>query len=190
MKFRVILILILLILPKLELFSQHLRFKNIPISGNIEFFVKQMTEAGFKLSQQKDNIVEMRGRFVNQDCIVYVVALPVTHSVWKVVVELPKEKSWNSLKKQFYFLQEQFTQKYGAPKKTLDYILYPFTDGDGNEFEALAQNKGTFLSLYKISTGSILLSITQWGNIQIQYEDATKSEENLQQQKKIVLEDI
>lgn len=171
--------------------SQHFKFNGIPIDGNISNFVSKMNKKGFILEDYHEKSVAiMSGKFCGEDVNLFIIASEKSKTVWKVVVDYNNKGSWSTLKSDYSELKELFTKKYGYPEKSFNFFERPYYDGDGYELQALRLEKCHYVSFYNLSDGYISLKISQFGNIQIAYEDKINSEIRSEENENIILNDI
>lgn len=171
--------------------SDHLTFKNIPIDGTIETFIKKMEENGFQqtyLAGDESGAV-MEGEFVNMKCEIFILASPKTKYVWKVLVKLPEETSWYSLKSDYFKYKKAYTEKYG---KSTDYEFFskPYYEGDGYELQALRMDKCSYSAFFNTDNGSLSVSIGKEGCIQLSYEDKENANKRSNEKNDTIQEDI
>lgn len=156
--------------------GDHLTFKGIPITGKLKSFTSKLVSAGFKHETTRDDCTFLSGKFAGyEDCTIMVVSTPTTSIVWKVVVYLPDQYSWFSLKSTYNSMKKNYVEKYGAPSDTYELFLDPYNDGDGYELQAIKLEKGAYSSFWTFTQGSIAVSIkalsTSKGCVVLQYED-------------------
>ena len=184
------LLLILISLLSLNAQTSHLTFKDIPIDGKASLFVKKMEQQGFTLTEQEVGQTVMEGKFVNEICEVYIVSTPKTDIVWKIVVLLPKQKSWISLKSDYLNYSNQFKTKYGKPTDSFDFFSKPYQEGDGYELQALENDKCHYLSFFERTNGSISVRISKSASIRFDYEDEINSKKDTVERDSQVQDDI
>lgn len=170
--------------------SGHLSFKNIPINGTLNEFVEKLKNDDFILSEINDNIATMKGTFVNKSCELYIVSSPKTNIVWKVIVYLPKDENWYSLKIDYKNYKDQFIKKYGKQDKSYEFFSKPYYEGDGYEIQALNKEKCTYISFWEMSEGSIFVSISKYSQISFTYEDAINVKKTRLEKESNIQDDI
>lgn len=175
-----------------EIFAQdqHLKFKDIPIDGNISEFVEKMKSDGFEVDELLGEKVTMKGKFVNEDCNISVISTPKSNAVWKVVVYLPKQSSWYSLKSDYEAFVKSFTAKYGSPTKSYGFFSKPYYEGDGYEMTALNVGKCTYFTYWEILGGTIAVQINKLGEVTFQYEDKINGDKKSAEENDNILNDI
>lgn len=167
---RKILLLMMIVWPFLSHGQSHVTFKDIPIEGNLTEFIAKMEKAGFSFVNKQEYKANMKGDFVGKNCDVSIFFSKKTNTVWKVAVYLPEYKTWDSLKADFLSYQKQYTSKYGKPEHVYE-IFARGSDGDGNELQALKDNKVSYMTFWKIENGGLIASIGKSANIIFEYED-------------------
>lgn len=150
--------------------NDHLKFKNIPLDGSIDQFMNKMKNEGFSLIKTLETGAVMEGKFVNNDCKIYILATPKTKKVWKVVAQLPANNTWNAAKAEYKEFKSQYQTKYGIPTDVYEYFSKPYYEGDGYELQALKKSKCTFVSFWELKEGSIFVELKENG-IRLGYED-------------------
>ena len=162
-----------------SLFAQeeHLTFKNIPITGSLSSFISKMKASDFDLVEQIENSgAIMIGSFAGfSDCTILIGCSPKTKTVWKVVVELPDQTSWTSVKSRYSDFKEKFKKKYGAPEKSYEFFTTPYYEGDGYELQAIKLEKGYYYTFWETDLGLISVSVdassSSKGRVEFNYED-------------------
>lgn len=149
----------------------HMEFKGIPLTGKIDNFVKKLQEQGYTLEKNKGNSAIMSGQFTGKDAEVYVFSTKKSNTVWKVVIYLPKQTSWYSIKAQYEYYAEMYGKKYGTPAHTFAFFSDPYYEGDGYEMQAVRNKKCHYFSSYHTAEGVISVEISEFEQVKIVYED-------------------
>lgn len=175
--------------------TEHLKFKGFPITGKLSSFVSTLRSAGYSTVTTTENSIIMKGAFAGfEDCVVFVISTPKTKTVWKIVVYLPEQTSWYSVKSRYNTYKEQYTEKYGTTDKSFEFFSDPYYEGDGYELLALDQEKCHYNSFWKVENGHISLSIESLryseANVKITYEDSKGAELMSKEKGQIVNDDI
>lgn len=168
----------------------HLEFKNIPLNGKIDDFVKKLQTQGYSIEKREDAGIIMNGQFTGKDAEVMVLNTKKTKTVWKVVIFLPKKTSWYSIKSEYNYYTEMFTKKYGTPSHSFSFFSDPYYEGDGYEMSALRNDKCTFLSSYHTQEGIITVEISKYQQIKIAYEDNINTKLMDKEKEESVINDI
>lgn len=171
-------------------FSQeHLKFKGIPINGNISAFTSELVKLGFKLEGTDQTINTFSGDFVNNKCTIFIVASKKSKVVWKVKAFLPKDENWYSLKQKYYNLKKEYTEKYGIGE-SYEYFSKPYYEGDSYEMQALELEKCTYSTYFETANGTICVEISKFKQIAISYEDKINSDLDELEKKASISNDI
>lgn len=170
--------------------STHLEFKGIPINGKIDDFVKKLQSQGFSIVNRENSGVIMSGQFTGKEAEVMVLNTKTSKTVWKVVVYLPKQTSWYSIKSEYKYYTEMFTKKYGNPLHTFSFFSDPYYEGDGYEMQAVRNEKCTYYSGYHIQEGNISVEISKYQQIKIAYEDSINTTIMDKEKEDAVINDI
>ena len=168
----------------------HLEFKGIPLNGEIDGFVKKLQTQGFTIVKKDDIGIIMSGQFTGKDAEVMVLNTKKTKTVWKVVIYLPKQTSWYSIKSEYNYYTEMFTKKYGKPSHTFSFFSKPYYEGDGYEMSALRNDKCTYYSSYHTQEGVISVEISKYQQVKIAYEDSVNTELMDKEKEESVIDDI
>lgn len=184
------LLLVLFCVFSSVVFSQeHIKFKGIPLNGNVNSFAQELVKIGFKIVKSKGDIILMKGEFINKECEILVVGSTKTNIVWKVIAYLPKETSWYSIKNDYFEVKKQFQQKYGGGE-SYEYFSKPYYEGDGYEMQALGVDKCTYTTFFKTELGTIAVDISKYERISIGYEDKINLEIKEAEDESVISNDI
>lgn len=172
-----IILLLLLIFPVLAgaQNTEHIRFMNIPVTGNIHDFIIKMEAKGFsrgvyisdldtvvsKGIDFENNTQAMHGIFANMKCTVYITFSPNTKNVYMVTPQIDKTyTSWKEMTDLYFELKKNYVIKYGEPidVKEVNPPSYYNIDHKG-EFDFLNDERFKYTSQFKLKNGIIGLSI-------------------------------
>ncbi|RHJ67655.1 hypothetical protein DW110_03190 [Phocaeicola plebeius] len=171
--------------------SQHLEFKGIPLDGKLSDFVSKLSKEGFTFKEYaRDYVAVLEGNFAGNYATIYILATPKSKTVWKATVNYNEKESWSSLKSDYSDMKELFTKKYGEPEKHYEFFSKPYYEGDGYELQALRKEKCHYISFYKLPLGAAIVEISQFGHIQIGYEDNINYELKKKEEESEALDDI
>lgn len=139
--------------------SEHLKFKGIPIDGELSAFMEQMQKQGFAWKAKDDNGAVFTGKFagVNDCCIVVQCSESV---VTAVSVMFPVAETWGELYGRFSSLKEMLTKKYGYPAVSKEEFQSYTPSSDGMKLFAVEQDGTDFLYVFEAKNGSIELSLS------------------------------
>lgn len=158
--------------------QEHLTFKGIEINGDIKEFVTKLKNNGYSQDEMNNDgtIYTLTGKFAGFDkCTIYVVGTKTSKTVWKVMVMLPDQRDWYSLKDRFTDMHSSLVDKYGKPSDEYHFFSDPYYEGDGYELQALYNEKCSYFSSWTFETGYVYMRIRSFqygsGFIAIMYED-------------------
>ena len=176
--------------------SDHLFFKGVPIDGSLEEYVARMKYAGFEyMGKQEDGTAILQGDFAGfKNCKVGVAAIQPLGIVNQITVSFPEREDWPSLERDYNALKALLTEKYGKPARCEERFQGIFSGplSDGDKLLALKTDCCTWYTVYRVSKGTIRLSIENKGGglgpsrVLLRYYDKINSEAVKQQ----ALEDL
>ena len=173
---RFLLILIFIISTIISQAQEHTKFKGISLDNTLDFFIEQLKQKGYTLDDIGEKGVTLKGDFAGvKDCTIVAYYTCKSKKIWKVVVCLPTQEWWPSLKKEYFHYKDLYSEKYGEPE-SYEFFSPPYSDGDGNEMKALWFDKCHYMSIYKTKTGCIALNLMWRGYLSISYEDSLNLE--------------
>ncbi len=153
-----------------------MQFMGVDMRGNFKSFAQKLVnQKNFSIVRQGDTFVELSGQFTGEECEIYVFGTDQTKQVWKVTVYLPKLNTWNALKRQYLKYKEAFDNKYTVDSE-YSYFEDPYNEGDGNELEGVRNEKCHYVTFYDADGGSVWVTISEYQQLQLNYEDATNVE--------------
>lgn len=192
-------LLIILLLLLFTTFGQgQMIFNTIPLGGLYANFKIELQKKGFTYHSDKakeaENIFSYSGKFIDKDVDLRVFVTPTTKTVWRIEVDLPSLQSWTDLKTEYTDLQKKMTQKYGGAFSGHASFLSPYSEGDGKELLAVAQNKCNYDYYWKTDNGSIMIKIISHAEgtalINVSYEDKNASATNKSEKDKIIMDGL
>ena len=144
-------------------------FAGIPVDGYLNEVVSKFTQKGFQL--KSDNlsqkpVVSMVGSNLSTKIELFIAYHPTTKEVWRFSVYLAEAKDWKQLKSEYLDHRAILIDKYGQPLSSQSAFKSPYIEGDGNEMEAVTNEKIKFESVW-LNKSSI--SITKWKQVKIDY---------------------
>jgi hypothetical protein len=158
--------------------NEHFKFMGIPINGTLESFSQKLVAKGMKRQQCKDNTGIFSGTFAGErDCGVYVTRIPSRNIVYRVVVFLPSEDTWDRLEEDYNKFKEMLTTKYGEPSKCSESFKEgTYVGSDHLKISALKEGKCNYFSVWGFNEGIILLNFHTDGSsscfVRLSYYDA------------------
>lgn len=162
--------------------TQHIQFMGVPLNGTVKSFVTKMQNKGFTIDTKfDDGNIMMRGTFTNRDIELFIFGTPESKQVYKVVIYYPKKETWKALKNDYFNVKALFDRKYELDS---DYAFFmdPYDEGDGDEIEAVENDKCRFVSFYNATGGMIGVQISTYRQIKVTYEDEINIERARQEQ--------
>ena len=113
MKIQNVLIVLLILLFNGCSSNRHMEFKNVPINGNLNDFVSELTKSGFAAPKLKEeNQIELSGVFLEKNCEIFAYGTKLSRTVYKVRVDLPEEEQ-DSIEYRFEKIKQMFTSQFG-----------------------------------------------------------------------------
>ncbi|MBP1631446.1 MAG: hypothetical protein H6Q15_2339 [Bacteroidetes bacterium] len=170
--------------------QEHMKFKGLDITGNVNSFGNLLAKQGYKLQESEDNALTFVGGFASiQNCIIYIIGSPKTSTIWKVAVLLPKENSWSSAKETYRKFKTQLSEKYGIGK-SYEFFKDPYFEGDGYEFQAISKDKCYYSTFWTLQSGAVSIEISSSEKIIISYEDGINVLINRKEKAEAVINDL
>jgi hypothetical protein len=193
-KFIAVTVLVLLTI----LGNGQMMFNNIQLGVPYHNFKLELQKKGFtyqyNIEKEAENVFSYTGKFIDKDVNLGVLVTPKSKTVWKVMVELPGSDSWNIIKSEFFDLCEKMSKKYGLPYQRKTTFSKPYADGDGNELQAVFQDKCAYFYIWKTENGSVGIDLNSYVEgtalINIWYEDKNASTINSSENNKILMDGL
>lgn len=137
--------------------NYRLKFRGIPINGQLHDFHKKLVKLGYhedySFTPRNSTAARYIGMYGGRDCTLYIYVTPQSNTVYQVRVIIGDTRSWWSLKNTYHTYKEGFTKKYGAPWMCEENFEYPYEDGDGLELRNIEKGKATYYtSFHNIET--------------------------------------
>lgn len=168
-----------------------IEFKGVPITGDIDAFAAQLQAQGYTPLTVIDDAVVMTGKFVNEDCYIYLLPTAKTKQVWKVAVVICREyTSWSSIKTDFNDYKELYIRKYGAPSHDYHFFSSPYYEGDGFEMSALQLDKCHYYTAFAVPGGVVVVTMISDCHISFRYENTANSELHTAESESNMMDDI
>ena len=143
--------------------SSHLKFKGVPIDGNLNEFVSRMKQKGVKHVGTQDEIEIMCGDFADfKECLVYVTTLDEKDLVSKIAVAFPSESQWEYLYGDYKHLKELLTEKYGKPSSCVEKFQTSYGDSpssDEDKMYSVNSDRCKYETRFTVDNGEIVLWI-------------------------------
>jgi hypothetical protein len=151
--------------------AQGFRFANIPWGANGATMKQLMADQGLNFVEvDSEGDYKFKGTLNGYEAVVW--GLMSSDGVAKISVTLftPDEKARRAYRE----MKSALTTKYGAPADVLERFDAPYHDGDGQEDQAIRQDKGHLLALWKTAVGRdtsyLGLQVTEKLNVFLAYE--------------------
>lgn len=185
-------LLLFLTLNSLLLSAQsHFTFKGIPMDGRISTFVEKMKSKGYIVVKKTEDAYIMKGSFARKDAKIFIISTPQTKTVFRVAVLIePVEYTWKSLKNLYLDFRHYYVEKYGNPSSDYNFLAFPYNEGEGNEMQAVEEDKCRYCCFFYPEEGAISISISKFKNIEIVYEDNINVEKKKSESLSMIYDDI
>ena len=165
----------------LSLFASFI-FADIPWNTPGETVVKQLKDAGFKVSKKPDKATgdySFRGTLLGH--LSNGTASMAGGKLARITITIiPEEEAVRATYKQ---VRDVLVKKYGTPEKTVERYLEPFHEGDGYEQEAIRAGKAQFATRWLDSGETLVVNITPDLNVAVTYESPDWAAESARRMK-------
>jgi len=173
--------------------QEHLKIKNIPISGTVQSFKAKLRATGLQNNPIIPDGSVLKGSFAGMpDCNFIFGGSAQTNTVFRVAVLTDSYKSWEQLKSKYESLVDSYSKKY-QQNDQVHYFSSPYKEGDGDEIQALCNEKCIYLTVFDAPGGTIAIEIkgmVNEGRIMITYEDEQNFKKAKAENEKVVSDDI
>ncbi len=175
--------------------KKHLTFRQIPITGNVQNFIRKLESQGYTVTNSYNheyNVAILTGKFAGvNNCQILVVGTPISMLTCRVVISLPEQQIWFSLKSEYQEWKNKLTTKYGTPQ-SYEYFSEPYYEGDGYEMSALSNEHCQYSSYFtdKETEGTIVVRMSQNGCVTMVYEDKHNSDIGESEKNNIANDDL
>jgi hypothetical protein len=151
--------------------AQGYRFANIPWGANGPAIKDALAAQGLNFVEvDSDGDYKFKGTLSGYDAVVWGLMSDAGVAKFSITLFTPDEKARQAYRDMKGF----FTTKYGAPVDVVESYDAPYHDGDGHEEQAIREDKGHFLSLWREPVGAdtsyLGLQITEKLNLFVAYE--------------------
>ena len=138
----------------------HLKFKGVSIDGTQKEYVEKMKQQGFTYLGTEDEVAVLKGDFAAyKDCHVLVSTLKQKDLVYRIGVQFPDCDTWGELSRDYFFLKEMLTEKYGNPAEVTEIFQNNDLQDDTNRFFFVMMDQCKYLSSFETPQGTIQLKI-------------------------------
>jgi hypothetical protein len=154
-------------------------FLGIKVDGKLNEVVTKFKQKGFTITAPDSNNPILEGKAGNLNVEIVIFSSPISKTVYKLNVYLPKQTSWSNIKSEYQDYLNTLTDKYGAPTSTYDFFESPYKEGDGDEMLGIEMEKCHYSAFWS----NVALYISKFKQIKISYEnsknlDISESEES------------
>ena len=143
-------------------------FLGIKVDGKLSEVVAKFKLKGFKVTSPDDTSPILVGKAGGSNVEVIILSSPISKTVFKIAVYLPKQNDWESIKSEYKDYLETLTSKYGTPTDSFNFFSSPYKEGEGDEMNAIAMEK----CVYSAFWANISIKITEYKQVRIAYENA------------------
>jgi hypothetical protein len=152
-------------------------FDGVSVSGDLPTAIAKLKAKGYVFKKYLENGAILNGKVGFQKSELFIYVTPKSKVVYKFVIYLEEQTTWNSLKSDYDKYFEIFKQKYGEPDNQYSFFSSPYKEGDGYELTAVTLEKCTF-SAYWLSrnNSSISINISKWNQVQLIYENDSNTD--------------
>lgn len=149
-----------------------LKFKGIPIEGNINEFKTKLINTGYQPYTVADKEV-YAGQFIKEDCSIVLEQTNDNQIASVMVVFSKKYKSWKSLDDAFQTLKEALIQKYHCSnndiEEELEWIKLEDAFSDSSKMQSLTSEQCNHILKLKVKGGFISLAKTPAASLSLTY---------------------
>lgn len=158
--------------------QEHLKFKGIPIEGNLRSFCQKLEAKGFTIIEKTNNSTLLTGTFTDRNATILVKATSNGKNVVGVIVGFDSSGEWSTLVNTYDQYKTLYTLKYGNPIFSEENNpAYP--DSNIALMAELRNGTVSYLCIWETTGGNIVLSIQHilYGNfVVISYLDKKASD--------------
>lgn len=149
----------------------HLKFKDIPIDGNINSFVNELKKQDYKILDVSQESAILTGKFTGEEVYIFVQATQKS-IVYGVTVVFNEKETWKSIKSQYENYKISLAKKYGEPIESIEKFDNDNIESIGMELYALKEERYNYFSFFGVNKdGVIKLSISPDAKLVINYAD-------------------
>ena len=123
---------------------------------------------GFKVTSPDDLSPILVGKAGVSNVEVIILSSPISKTVFKIAVYLPKQNDWESIKSEYEDYLETLTAKYGTPTSSYNFFSSPYKEGEGDEMNAITMEKCNYAAFWE----NISIQISEYKQVRIAYENA------------------
>ena len=143
-------------------------FLGIKVDGKLSEVVAKFKLKGFKVTSPDDLSPILVGKAGVSNVEVIILSSPISKTVFKIAVYLPKQNDWESIKSEYEDYLETLTAKYGTPTSSYNFFSSPYKEGEGDEMNAITMEKCNYAAFWE----NISIQISEYKQVRIAYENA------------------
>lgn len=167
-------LLLAMLMLTATLTAQSQVFNGVKVSGSLSSMVEKYKEKGWKFQKYLDGTAVLKGSvggYYNCEMFIYPTG---TKQVAKVVVYLPEQSTWSSIKSTYDAIVHAYYVKYDQPDLRYQEFLPPYDEGDGYEKNAVELEKTNIKTIWlNRENGNYGVEITKWMQVKIVCENVT-----------------
>lgn len=150
----------------------HITFKNIALGCTLPEFAEQLCNQGYDYHEDY-----FKGIFAGHKVKILVNTDDYSELVTSVMVIFKERDTWDDIKEMYLKMRELYISKYGEPTEDHQMFLSSYREGDGDELEAIKENRCAYFAEFEIPYGKIAICILQ-NKVTISYNDVTYIDED------------
>lgn len=143
-------------------------FLGIKVDGKLSEVVAKFKLKGFKVSSPDELSPILVGKAGVSNVEVIILSSPISKTVFKIAVYLPKHNDWESIKSEYEDYLETLTAKYGTPTNSFNFFSSPYKEGEGDEMNAITMEKCTYSAYWE----NVSIKISEYKQVSVAYENA------------------
>jgi hypothetical protein len=149
-------------------------FDGVKIDGPLSSKISQYRAKGYSLVKifPEGRGASFKGNIAGRPIELLIFTTEKTKVVFKAIVYLPKQQTWDDIKYEYSKFVDVFTQKMGEPDNQFSFFRDPYFEGDDFEMQAVALEKVEYSSFWvNRNNTTIALSISKYKQVEIVYEN-------------------
>jgi hypothetical protein len=143
-------------------------FLGIKVDGKLSEVVAKFKLKGFKVTSPDNLSPTLVGKAGISKVEVIILSTPITKTVYKIAVYLPKQNEWESIKSEYEDYLRTLTAKYGTPNNSFNFFGSPYKEGEGDEMNAITMEKCFYSAYWE----NVSISISEYRQVSIVYENS------------------
>lgn len=147
-------------------------FLGIKVGGKLSEVVAKFKLKGFKVTTPDNLNPILTGKAGVSNVEIIILSSPISKTVYKFSVYLPKQNDWESIKSEYEDYLKTLTTKYGIPTSSFNFFSSPYKEGEGDEMNAIAMEKCHYAAYWE----NISMEISEYKQVKIAYENAKNYE--------------